>query len=347
MYKELPITKPYVSSYPGIANFLSILQSYPQTKDWIFQNFIQIVYYENLNDEYLHEMTGSLLDLESGLWLIGQYSYCPFFSQYILNRKILCHCSGETVKFFKKMLDDDYYIILFINHNMISNTSFYRKEDHDNPVLIYGYDDSTQEFLIAGYFYHNLYDFRRISYEDFKEAEENVRYSNDYSNDYIQRVLFLHFREQIQFVFNKEELLQSLSDYLESTDHTNKLYFITDKKYYYGLSFYDRMIIQFTNYSIDERLVQSLLDQKEMMIVRLLFLHEKGYLSKAKEEKLIGQIQDFVQKLEIVRNTILKNRILYGETMWPQHLKDQLIQSIHLIKREDYLITKELYDYLK
>lgn len=86
MVKVLKMAKPYVSSYPGIANFLGILQSYPQTEDWIFQNFIQVVYYENTNDQYLHEMTGSLLDLESGLWLIGQYSYCPFFS----SRKPAC-----------------------------------------------------------------------------------------------------------------------------------------------------------------------------------------------------------------------------------------------------------------
>lgn len=88
MVKVLKMEKPYVSSYPGIANFLGILQSSPQTEDWIFQNFIQVVYYENTNDLYLHEMTGSLLDLESGLWLKGQYSYCPFFSQYIYTNAV-------------------------------------------------------------------------------------------------------------------------------------------------------------------------------------------------------------------------------------------------------------------
>ena len=346
MVKVLKMAKPYVSSYPGIANFLGILQSYPQTEDWIFQNFIQVVYYENTNDQYLHEMTGSLLDLESGLWLIGQYSYCPFFSQYILNREILHQCSKDVVTFFKKMLDNDYYVNLYINHRMLSNTPFYGKEDHDNPVMIYGYDDETQEFLTAGYFYHNLHGFHKILYQDFVQAEKNVRNANDYSNDYIQRIQLLQFRSCIKYAFHKEELLQSLSDYLESRDHTNKLYFISDKKYYYGLSFYEKMAEQFMKYSI-ERLVQTLFDQKKMMLVRLLFLQKRGYITKKQTENFEIKTKDIIQNLEIIRNVILKNRMKYGEFRWPQHLKDELVKFVYLTKEEDYLLMKELYESIK
>lgn len=347
MFKELPITKPYITSYPGIANFLSILQSHPETEGWIFQNFIQVVYYQNINNQYLHEMTGSLLDLESGLWLIGQYSYCPFFSQYILNRDILHQSNSDVISFFKKMIDSDYYVVLYINHQMLSNTPFYQKEDHDNPVMIYGYNDAAEEFLATGYFYHNLYSFHRITYQDFIRAEENVRNSNDYSNDYIQRIQFLHFRPNMEYIFNKEEFLQYLLDYLESKDHTNKLYFITDKKYYYGLSFYDKMAEQFARHSIDERLVQSLFDQKEMMLVRLPFLYKNHYFTRAHMENLIQKTDDVIKKLETIRNVILKNRIIYGESGWPQHLKNELVDAIYTTQKIDYQLTKELYDYLK
>ena len=347
MTRELQITKPYISSYPGIANFLSILQSHPQTEDWIFQNFIQVVYYENISNQYIHEMTGSLLDLESGLWLIGQYSYCPFFSQYILNREILHQCNSDIVSFFKKMIDDNYYVVLYVNHKMLSNTPFFQKEDHDNPVMIYGYDDNTEEFLVAGYFYHNLYSFHRITYQDFMRAEENVKNSNDYSNDYIHRIQFLRFRPNIEYTFNKEEFLQYLSDYLDSRDHTNKLYFITDKKYYYGLSFYDKMAEQFVQYSIDERLAQSLFDQKKMMLARLQFFHKKGYLTKGQKENFIRKTDAIIKNLEIIRNVILKNRVRYGEFEWPQHLKNELVDAVYATQRIDYLLTKELYDYFK
>ena len=292
-------------------------------------------------------MTGSLLDLESGLWLIGQYSYCPFFSQYILNRDILHQSNSDVVSFFKKMIDDNYYVVLYINHKMLSSTPFYQKEDHDNPVMIYGYDDNTEEFLVAGYFYHNLYSFHRITYHDFMRAEEDVKNSNDYSNDYIQRIQFLYFRSNIEYIFNKKEFLQYLLDYLESKDHTNKLHFITDKKYYYGLSFYDKMAEQFAKHSIDERLAQSLFDQKEMMLVRLQFFYQKGYLTKVQKENFIQKTEAIIKNLEIIRNAILKNRVRYGEFRWPQHLKDELVDAVYTTRKIDHLLTKELYDCLK
>lgn len=216
MKKILPIKKPYISSYPGVANYLGILQSYPQTEEWIFQNFIQVVYYENINRQYLHEMTGSLLDLESGLWLIGQHSYCPFFIQYLLDRKLLHLFCNDIVCSFKEVINNNYYINLYLNHKMIKNSMFFQNEDHDNPVMIYGYDDYTEEFLVAGYFKNNRHDFHRITYQDFMAAEMNIKSSNDYSNYYIQRIQFLKIRTDVNVKFDKSEMLLFFKDYLES-----------------------------------------------------------------------------------------------------------------------------------
>lgn len=162
------------------------------------------------------------------------------------------------------------------------------------------------------------------------------RHSKDYKE---------YFR--IKYAFHKEEFLQSLSDYLESRDHTNKLYFISDKKYYYGLSFYEKMAEQFMKYSIDERLVQTLFDQKKMMLVRLLFLQKRGYITKKQTENFEIKTKDIIQNLEIIRNVILKNRMKYGEFRWPQHLKDELVKFVYLTKEEDYLLMKELYESIK
>ena len=107
------------------------------------------------------------------------------------------------------------------------------------------------------------------------------------------------------------------------------------------------MAEQFARHSIDERLVQSLFDQKEMMLVRLPFLYKNHYFTRAHMENLIQKTDDVIKKLETIRNVILKNRIIYGESGWPQHLKNELVDAVYTTQKIDYQLTKELYDYLK
>ena len=77
--KKLRITNPQITSYGGIANMLSILESYSETYSWIYSNFVQMIYYQNKDGDYLHNMTGSLYELETGL------KYLPLYTIFTLD----------------------------------------------------------------------------------------------------------------------------------------------------------------------------------------------------------------------------------------------------------------------
>lgn len=62
MKKILPVEYPIVTGYPVIANALSILQTRPETMNWILLNLaVPIVLYDEDNDKILVDLGGSLM----------------------------------------------------------------------------------------------------------------------------------------------------------------------------------------------------------------------------------------------------------------------------------------------
>ena len=64
-----------------------------------------MIYYQNINEsDVLHEMTGSMYDLEVGLRFLPLYIYCPFFYVRCINKEILLQ-ESDVIKYIIQLID--------------------------------------------------------------------------------------------------------------------------------------------------------------------------------------------------------------------------------------------------
>lgn len=339
MCKSLPFQIPAITSYQGIANLLGILKCYPGTEGWIYNNYIQLIYYENLSDDSLHDMSGSFFDLETGIRLVGHYAYCPFLNLSQIDRSFLEKRS--IVNFTKKMIDQKRYTILWLNQFVLPQSEYYQKSDIDNPVMVYGYDDREKNFMVSGFFTDGKYGLEKIKYDDYEIAFSKCCDPNDYT-----KIILLVQFQQAKVNFDLSEFLEFLKDYLDEKDHTSRFYYIKDKLYFYGLKYYDKVIEQYYQGKYDMRLLHILYDHKIMMNYRLKYLLDSSYLSKNEYENLKELNDKLINKCKLYRNLLIKNRIVYHYKEWDKEKQMILLDNIKKLKDQDKAFMLLLYNSL-
>ena len=336
MQKMLPFTDPQITSYAGIANTLGILESYPNTEDFIYSNFFQMVYYQNINkSNILHEMTGSLYDLEVGLRFLPLYIYCPFFYVRCINKEILFQ-ESNVLKYVIQLLDLNYYFVGWMNHYYIPESKKYNNENFDDVILIYGYNMSSHKFFAAGFidgFYRKI----EINFCDFKKGIA----SEVETNKYAKNITLIKYDIDYTYKFDFEIFKKKVIDYLSSQDSNKRFNLIDDKKYWFGISYYDKTLEQFLSKAKDMRLIHNLVDQKIMMKNRLIFLNEKGYIKGYDLKRLLEYNEAILNKLILLRNKTIKNNIRYQDE-WKSELIEEWATSLNTIKFLDIDFNMQL-----
>lgn len=150
----LPVKYPIITSFPPYANNLSILAAKSESLEWIYNNFIGLEAFE-FNDGILIRFTDSLID-------------CPFLSLSMIERKIV---KDDILDYFKKLIDNQFYISVHIDQYYLSNSDKYRSKTYVHPVFIYGYKDNM--FNVGDFFINDKYSFDLASFEEIREAYNN------------------------------------------------------------------------------------------------------------------------------------------------------------------------------
>ncbi len=116
---------------------------------------------------------------------------------------------------------------------------------------------------------------------------------------------------------------------------------IDDKKYWFGISYYDKTLEQFLSKAKDMRLIHNLVDQKIMMKNRLIFLNEKGYIKRYDLKRLLEYNEAILNKLILLRNKTIKNNIRYQDE-WKSELIEEWATSLNIIKFLDIDFNMQL-----
>ena len=340
MQKMLPFSDPQITSYAGIANTLGILESYPNTEDFIYSNFFQMIYYQNINEsDVLHEMTGSMYDLEVGLRFLPLYIYCPFFYVRCINKEILLQ-ESDVLKYIIQLIDLNYYFIGWADHYYIPNSKKYNNKHYDDVILIYGYNMSSRKLFAAG-FIDSFYRKIEINFCDFEKAIA----SEVEMNKYAKNISLIKFDIDYKYKFDVKKFKKKVIDYLSSRDSDKRFDLIDDKKYWFGISYYDKILEQFLSKMQDMRLVHNLVDQKILMKNRLIFLKEEGYIKEYGLRNLFELNDTMLKKLIMLRNKTIKNNIRY-QNEWKAELVEEWTRSLKTIKFLDIDFNMQLLNLL-
>ena len=144
MKKVLPVKYPPITSFPYLANMLSILWvNQERTLPWISDHFIQIYGSTNLGFDFYDN---------SSAFYIPAESYCPFIHIQQIDRKVINHGLHIFSDYVEFLIDNDWYSCLCLDRYYLSCSAQYKKDHFLHSTFIYGYDKEKEVVLIADFF---------------------------------------------------------------------------------------------------------------------------------------------------------------------------------------------------
>ena len=276
----------------------------------------------------MHEITGSLYELETGIKYAPLYMYCPFFYVRSINKELLL-LQDNILDYIKLVINKDYYFITWVNHFDNPLSSKYHTEEFEDGIIIYGYNDDEQVFNCAG-FIDGKYTLFTFNYNDINlsiihDSEENL---------YSKNITLIKFDSSFSYALCREDLIWSIEDYLLSQDRSKRFFLIIDKKYWYGLDYYDKVKEQYVSSFKDMRLLHNLVDQKEMMSNRLEYLYRNNILDLENYAMLNTENELMKNKLILLRNKTIKNN-MKDVKVWPEKDINKFLIDMDDIKEKD------------
>lgn len=320
---------PPITSYPAIANILSLLWTRKENViPWFSDHFIQLMirpyneyskadFYDHADvDNYYSTLFGC-----PGLdWMRNNVVTAGFdrFSKYVEYQIKQGFCLEPCL--------DRYYFEF---------SKSYQKEHFIHSTFVYGFDDIKQQIYIADFFEGGKYEKRIISYS---EIDESIRGNNGIIN--------LYRCADDEYTFNYNMMKLYLNDYINSRDSLHKFEFSSSKRNQnalFGIAYYDYIVdnecsaIDF----IDVRPFHILTDHKKMMKIRLDYLSKINILNEEAAHELSLENDKLLNETNILKNLVIKYNITKKNKIL-ENIKNKCLD----LKEADYIFVNDLLKYI-
>lgn len=307
--KVLPVAYPSITSWPWHAILFSILETREETKPWIYSNYINLV--GGMDDVVTSfDFSPNVID----------YAICPWINAQLFSREYLSKNHKNIKQFFIDAIDSGAYIFTIINtqyafRNIIGeNIGKYIHE-----TMIYGYDVEKGKFNIADFTYRGKYSFEEVDMDCVVKGYLDVNVEEDYIAHRREGVFLLKFNERAKYKFDLVLVKYNLKNYIngKGLDCTTRTV-ITDNSFMNtgleektGISSYDLLFHYLTlvgagSRAIDKRIPHVIFDHKELMLKRLLFMIDEGF---------IENDENIIYKMTKIRDLAMQNRNLLLKSM--------------------------------
>ncbi|WP_151732806.1 hypothetical protein [Paenibacillus tengchongensis] len=306
---RLPIhVKPPILVYQYRAYPLSVTSNYAETEIWLHSNFMHLKcdlnFVENKVDMNVDFIAGSVY---GGIpWL--EYLDFDFSNYFEYEPYDLCN---EIIS----ILDSGYYIYTYADEYHVPHRTSYHKNSLTHDVLIFGYDLSNKSFKIIGFNEKRNYAESEISFDDLVCAI--VQSKRNYSK-------LLKMREEFQYYFDKNNVIDKLEDYLFSrncagnllkydfdnrTEHMDNLdYSLFNENWGFGMDIYAQIVLfnealSMNKTNFDIRPLHCLWEHKKSMLERLKYFYQNKLIYDA---EIINEYLEIANKINAGRISIIK-----------------------------------------
>ena len=316
---------PLVTSFPAMANILSLLGTNKSMQAWICDHFIQIL----MRPDHPYSMPDfyDQADLDN--------FFCIVFSSPGLS---WMRNNRETAKwtyftdYIEEQLREGYCVEACLDRYYFD---FWRKRGGDHFIhstLIYGYDNQKKEIYAADFWEDFKYGDKTLSYDEINRSINNNGIIN----------LYKIYKDE-EYDFNPELMKLYLRDYINSEDSMRRFEFSGrdyNKNALFGLDYYDAYInyAMHTNW-VDVRGLHVLCDHKALMKNRINYISENGLCSKENAIRLIDMNQKLMNTSLVIRSMGIKYNIRPSE-----ELKERIVNQLNQLKIEDKKFTVELLE---
>jgi hypothetical protein len=307
--KQLPAHEPLIKGFLFFAYPLSIIGVDEKTHPWILSNFIQTCFDKDFSKSpvpftfYSYDFTMS-----------------PWLKHEKVQRKTVDHLSKDIVNFIKTCINDNKYVQLYLDEYHVPNRVDSNKFHYIHENLIYGYDDEKRNFTILGFNENMIFKSTTISYEQFLRAylgvtnqiESKILNQQLHPNsiDIFNIINMFEFNNNGNYSFNKKLVLESLKDYKEGNNTSERFAMIREPwDRAYGMDCYKHFINYFerllNNEAIyDIRFLHNLWEHKLLMSKRVDFMQKNNYINL--ESDTIKKFETIEKKVLSLRNTMIK-----------------------------------------
>ena len=307
----LPVEFPPITTSPEYADLLSAISPCKSSKDWIYNNYIQVY------ADFSYFAQGDFR-FRDGLFAINKigtfyYQYNPYIYNYTtMDDFSLFFDKANLIERLKRFIDSKYYIILYLDRHLL-NSSYAKGSLHN--VFVYGYDDSS--FKIADFISNSGgYIYTSINFSDIISSYNEDYLANRESGVDTQNKLVM-FKVRDPDYKSDDLLMRKLIEdyYYERNTIESYECLKNNENALWGMSCINHLAVnlQATSEidhpkigSIDLKNVFLMLDHKTVMKNRLSYLLERDII---KDKSLLVGYEKIVIAMQICVNACLKNTI--------------------------------------
>lgn len=308
-------------SYMGISVCSPVNNAY---LNWLATNFIQLYCYKDFD---IHAIP---LNYNAGLYLNDDfYSFCPYLRVQNIKYSLLKKNNISITKFIIEALNDDNYVDVYLNEYYVPQGKGYGKYDYYHGNMIYGYDLQTEIFNIVGYDENSLVRHSEITFKQFEKAIIEDGREGWYRTGLLS-IFKLH--PYFTYTFNVKLMITQLEDYINSKNSLNGFYLMEneDSRVVHGISVYDYLKENITNFQRDVRPLHVIWEHKKMMLIRLNYLKFHNLINNNDFEFLYSEYSSIERIAVQTRNLQLKNNL--GSKM---NYMELIKKNIEIIKSRE------------
>lgn len=340
--KELPfVLDDTLKCYMYNAFFGGILSAYENMEGWIVEHYIQLCYTGNkyvLNSD----------EQEAQITFYGGWTEPMQLFEY--NTYNLNDVDLQNIdELFRREISRGYYVFTYIDEALIYNC-----KDNAHDVIIIGYDEESECFIIVGY-YDNRYKKIEISYEILKNAfVEGVKIGalskNFIGAEYIKTArpkfdINSTYKIRIErLITGCEEYVNSINTGLKNANGNHNHFMYEGKGSVWGINVYE-CIVEHINkciekdFSLDYRKIHIIYEYRLMMERRLRYLEQ---LFMPDFSALIKKNEEMLLLSNNMRFIAMKYKITHQKELLIS-IKKRIIE----IREDDVVFTKQFIEHLR
>ena len=302
--KVLPVVYPSVTGYTPMAGLFSILEGYDYTKPWRYGNYIQIAFSLRKQAAFINSFDLTTLPGFHG------HTCCPWISYSAVNRDTISMLSPSFVDFAVKSIDTGNYLYFVVDQFYLSGTGSGKNHVHlPHDIFVYGYDSDRSVFYVGDFLFRNKFSFEQVPFCEMEDGYRAV--ANDFINFNRGGVGLWSFHEDIRYEFDvrfvKEQFVE-LRDSFDLSEHFRGIISPNYTSSAYGMRAY-ALIAEILRSSEDSPkgllvCAHNLLDHKELMLQRLAFMSENGWLGDTAE--IIAGYRQIRDEFKAICNRMIK-----------------------------------------
>lgn len=320
----LPVEYPPITSFPAIANSLSILwANEDKIIPWISDHYIQLMirpHNPSTQSDFYDQS-----DMDN--YIIPAYS-CPFIS-WMRNNQTTAHFTNFT-DYIEHQIRHEYYLDACLDRYYLSCSQNFNKKHFIHQTFIYGFDSEKKQVFVSDFYDDGRYVRKIVSYDEINKAIENIDY-----------FINLYRYEDFHYETNFDLLKLSIEDYINCRDSLKKFEFSCvsyNKEILYGIDFYDYIIDVFCEEEyIDKRPFHVLCDHKKVMKIRLEYLYKIGAFDNNVISELNARNDLLIKDSIILRNMVIKYNICRSGD-----LLQKIKEKCRILKRLDKDFSEDL-----